>query len=394
MIEIQSMRDNGRNPAKIKLAGVGGCGNNAVKNILRAEIPDVETIMINTDAKSLRGCGEDITLQIGEKLTKGLGAGGNPEIGEQSAYESEKQIIDALSGADMVIVSAGMGGGTGTGAAPVVSKLARDMGILTVGIVTKPFFFEGAKRMTAADMGIEKMKASVDALIVILNSNLMAVSNKNTSFTEAFRMVDDILKLAILSITETINQPGLINLDFADVKTIMKNAGLAHMGVGRASGDKKAEDAAFQAMNSSLVESSIDGATGIVINITGGNDLGIMDVRNAVEYVREHVDPNANLIFGARIDENLEDQMHMTLIATGFVRQKKLISGTAAPVVKQDSESKINRQHDSIRLWNEVAYPDKPAVGQTETKEDFLSRNKKVDYDVPSFIRQGKDRGR
>jgi cell division protein FtsZ len=305
-------------PANIKVIGVGGGGNNAVHRMVEAGMKGVEFISINTDMKSLATSKADKLLQIGIKLTKGLGAGAVPEVGEKAALESDKEIKEALIGSDMIFLTAGMGGGTGTGAAPVVAKIAKELGILTVGIVTKPFPFEGSKRMANALKGIEKLKDNVDALIVILNSNLLNLQNKRMTVLEAFNAADEVLRIGVNSISSIINIPGMINLDFADVSTIMKNSGTSHMGMGIARGSDRAIVAAKQAVNSPLLETSISGATGLLINITGSSDLSLMEIDDAVEYIREQVSPDAEIIFGASIDENMKDDLSITLVATGL----------------------------------------------------------------------------
>lgn len=316
-MEIEDLRTF---PANIKVVGVGGGGNNAVHRMIQAGMKGVEFISINTDLKSLSTSKADRLLQIGVKLTKGLGAGAVPEIGEKAALESDNEIKEALMGADMIFLTAGMGGGTGTGAAPVVAKIAKELGILTVAIVTKPFPFEGSKRMANAVKGIEKLKENVDALIVILNSNLLNLQNKRMTVLEAFFAADEVLRIGANSISSIINIPGMINLDFADVSTIMKNSGIAHMGMGIGHGSDRAITAAKQAVNSPLLETSITGARGLLINVTGGIDLSLMEIDEAVEYIREQVSPEAEIIFGASIDENMKEDINITLIATGLDR--------------------------------------------------------------------------
>lgn len=306
------------NFAQIKVIGCGGGGNNAVNRMIAAGLRGVEFIAINTDKQALFLSKANTKIQIGDKLTKGLGAGANPEVGEKAATESRDEIAQAIKGADLVFVTAGMGGGTGTGAAPVVAQIARDLGILTVGVVTKPFMFEGRKRMQYAERGVENLKATVDTLVTIPNDRLLQVAEKKTSIVDAFKIADDILRQGVQGISDLIAVPGLINLDFADVRTIMLNTGIAHMGVGRASGDNKAEEAAKQAIHSPLLETTIDGAKAVLINVTGGPDLGLFEVNTAAEMIQKSADPDANIIIGAVIDENLKDEMLITVIATGF----------------------------------------------------------------------------
>ena len=304
--------------AQIKVIGVGGGGNNAVNRMIESGLKGVEFITVNTDKQALFLSQANMKIQIGEKLTKGLGAGANPEIGQKAAEESREEISQLLKGADMVFVTAGMGGGTGTGAAPVVASIAKELGILTVGVVTKPFTFEGKRRGQHAEKGIENLKNSVDTLVTIPNDRLLQVIEKKTSIVDAFRMADDILRQGVQGISDLIAVPGLVNLDFADVKTIMLNTGLAHMGIGRASGENRAEEAAKQAIHSPLLETSIEGARGVLLNITGGPDLGLFEVNAAAELVQKSADADANIIFGAVIDEKLGDEIFITVIATGF----------------------------------------------------------------------------
>jgi len=298
--------------------GVGGGGNNAVNTMVENKQGIIQFIAVNTDNDTLKLSKADIKLQIGEKLTKGLGAGGNPEVGEKAAEENREEIAQALKGADMVFVAAGMGGGTGTGAAPVVASIAKEMGILTVGVVTRPFNFEGKRRANAANEGIERLKEQVDALIVIPNDKLLGLVEKNTSILEAFRIADDVLRQGVQGISDVIVVPGLINCDFNDVKAIMQNTGYAHMGSGRASGENRAEEAAKLAISSPLLETTIDGAKGILLNITGGKNLTLLEANQAAVIVQEHVDPDVNFIFGVVIDDKLDDEVNVTIVATGF----------------------------------------------------------------------------
>lgn len=304
--------------ANIKVIGVGGGGNNAVNRMISSGLKGVEFISVNTDAQALQLSQTDIKIQIGTKLTKGLGAGANPEIGQKAAEESRDDIIKCLKGADMVFVTAGMGGGTGTGAAPIVAEVAKEMGALTVGVVTKPFTFEGRKRMSHAENGTQNLKDKVDTLITIPNDRLLQVIDKHTSIMEAFRIADDVLRQGVQGISDLIAVPGLINLDFADVKTIMKDTGSALMGIGIASGENRAAEAARMAISSPLLETSIEGARGVLLNITGGSSLGLFEVNEAAEIIAQAADPEANIIFGAVIDERLEDEVRVTVIATGF----------------------------------------------------------------------------
>ncbi|MFW5648472.1 MAG: cell division protein FtsZ [Candidatus Alkaliphilus sp. MAG34] len=304
--------------ANIKVVGIGGGGNNAVNRMIDAGLKGVEFISINTDKQALFASRAEHKLQIGEKLTKGLGAGANPEIGKKAAEESRDDIGQLLQGADMVFITAGMGGGTGTGAAPIIAEIAKESGILTVGVVTKPFTFEGKRRMIYAEKGIEELKSRVDTLVTIPNDRLLQVIEKRTTILEAFRIADDVLKQGVQGISDLIAVPGLVNLDFADVKTIMLEQGLAHMGIGKASGENRAAEAAKQAIQSPLLETSIMGAKGVLLNITGGTNLGLFEVNEAAELVVEAADQDANIIFGSVINEELKDEIRITVIATGF----------------------------------------------------------------------------
>lgn len=309
--------------AKIKVIGVGGGGNNAVGRMIDADVQGVDFIAVNTEAQILEKSTAENKIQIGEKLTRGLGAGAKPEIGEQAAEESKDDLMKALQGADMVFVTAGMGGGTGTGAAPVVAQCAKELGALTVGVVTKPFSFEGKVRMRNAMSGIEKLKANVDTLLIVPNDRLLQTVDKKTSLKDAFKTADDILRQGIQGISDLITVPGIINLDFADVKTIMSDQGEALMGIGIGSGENRASDAAKMAISSPLLERSIDGAKGIIISITGNDDLGLFEINEASQVITEAADPDANIIWGTSVDPNLDDAVKITVIATGFEEKKK-----------------------------------------------------------------------
>lgn len=304
--------------ANIKVIGVGGGGNNAVNRMIETGMQGVEFIAVNTDAQALYLSKSPKKIQIGEKLTKGLGAGANPDIGQKAAEESKEELYNSLKGADMIFITAGMGGGTGTGAAPIVAEIAKEIGALSVGVVTKPFKFEGKKRQSFADKGIQALKGKVDTLITIPNERLLQIAEKKVTMVEAFRIADDVLLQGVQGISDLIAVPGLINLDFADVKTIMAEKGLAHMGIGRGKGENRAADAARQAISSPLLETSIQGAKGVLMNITGGSNLGLFEVNEAAELVSEAADSDANIIFGAVIDETLQDEIKLTVIATGF----------------------------------------------------------------------------
>ena len=354
--------------ATIKVIGVGGAGNNAVNRMVEAGIKGVDFITVNTDRQALLLSKAPTKIQIGEKITRGLGAGANPDIGAQAAEESKSEIAEALRGADMVFVTAGMGGGTGTGAAPIVAACAKEMGILTIGVVTKPFTFEGKKRLSQADRGVESLKGKVDTLVVIPNDKLLQIIDRKTSIVEAFKMADDVLRQGVQGISDLIAVPGLVNLDFADVKTIMLNTGIAHMGIGRASGENRAEDAAKQAVQNPLLESSIEGARGVIINITGGANLGLHEVNTAAELVQRSVDPEANIIFGAVIDETLDEDIVITVIATGFDKGNDIPSlNSVGSIVDKAWGEKLN----SI-----------PAPVD--------NMNPSNDLDIPSFLRRNK----
>jgi len=311
--------------ANIKVIGVGGGGNNAVNRMVESELKGVQFLSVNTESQVLELSKADVTIQIGEKVTKGLGAGANPQIGEAAAQESREDIIKALEGADMVFVTAGMGGGTGTGAAPVVAECAKEVGALTVGVVTKPFAFEGKRRRAAAEKGIEFLTQKVDTIIVIPNDKLLQVVDKKCSLSDAFGKADDVLRQGIKGISDLIQIPGLINLDFADVKTIMTEQGEALMGIGVATGENRAADAAKMAINSPLLETSIDGAKGILLNISGSANLSLFEINEAAEIISDAADPDANIIFGSVIDESLGDKVQITVVATGFNSNAKSV---------------------------------------------------------------------
>lgn len=314
MLEI--MNNEAESTAKIIVVGVGGAGNNAVNRMIDEGIKGVDFVCVNTDKQHLRSCKAPLSMQIGEKLTKGLGAGAKPEVGEQAAEESREELTEVIKGSDMVFVTCGMGGGTGTGAAPVVAQIAKDMGILTVGVVTKPFKFEGKQRMTNALGGIDKLKQHVDTLIVVPNDKLLEISDKRTSMSEAFCMADQVLQQGVQGITDLINMPALINLDFADVVTVMQDKGIAHIGVGTGKGETKCIDAVQEAITSPLLETSIDGASHVIINVSG--DIGLLEANEAATYVQEMTGEDANIIFGAMMDEEHTDTVTITVIATGL----------------------------------------------------------------------------
>lgn len=374
--------------AQIKVIGVGGGGNNAVNRMVEAQLKGVEFISVNTDKQALYTSKAEYKVQIGEKLTRGLGAGANPEVGKRAAEESKDEIVKLLQGADMVFVTAGMGGGTGTGAAPVVAGLAKEMGILTVGVVTKPFAFEGKIRMKNAEGGIAELKSKVDTLITIPNDRLLQIVQKNTSMLDAFAVADDVLKQGIQSISDLIAVEGLINLDFADVTTIMKDKGLAHMGIGSASGETRAIDAARQAIQSPLLETSIQGAKGVLLNVTGGPNLGLFEVNEASTLVMESCDPEANVIFGASIKEDLGDEIMITVIATGFeglqngaldldTKPKSSIRSSLNTTVKQA----VKEIEEEVIAEEKIEPPKKASIIEEDDDESM---------EIPTFLRDRK----
>ena len=327
----------GENFAQIKVVGVGGGGNNAVNRMIAEGLGGVEFIAINTDNQALMLSKSKTRVRIGDKLTRGLGAGGNPEIGKKAAEESSDELYEVLRGADMIFIASGMGGGTGTGASPVVAQIAKELGALTIGVVTRPFTFEGAKRQQSAEAGIEALKSQVDTLIVIPNDRLLQIASKNATLQQAFSLADDVLRQGIQGISELITVPALINLDFADVRTIMSEGGAALMAVGHATGDERARKASEAAISSALLDVTIDGARGILFNITGGPDLSLFEVNEAAAIIKESAHPEVNLIFGAQIDEGLGDEVRVTVIATGFEHTSR--------VQRKMDQQPIYRQH-------------------------------------------------
>ena len=325
------------NVVSIKVIGVGGGGNNVVNRMVTDGIKGVDFVAVNTDKQALNSSAAGYKIQIGEKLTGGKGAGSNPEVGRKAAEESRNQLAKALENTDMVFVTAGMGGGTGTGAAPVVAEAAKEQGVLTVGVVTKPFAFEGRKRMTQAEQGIEELRGKVDSLVIIPNERLKYATDQKITFANAFEIADDVLRQAVVSISDLIRDTGFINLDFADVTAVMKDAGLAHMGVGRAAGKGKAEEAARMAISSPLLETSIQGAKGVLINVTGSMDIGLEEVEQAATLVQQAVHPDALTIFGAAFDETLDDEIRVTVIATGFDEEQQ--AANAAAVTRTAAET-------------------------------------------------------
>ena len=374
----------------IKVVGVGGGGNNVVNRMVRSGTKNVDFIAVNTDKQALGVSSATLKIQIGEKLTNGQGAGANPEVGRKSAEENRTQIAKALEDADMVFITAGMGGGTGTGAAPIVADIAKEMGVLTVGVVTKPFRFEGSHRMRQAEAGINELRGKVDSLVIIPNERLKLATDQKITFTNAFEIADDVLQQAVQSISDLIKSTGFINLDFADVTAVMKDAGRAHMGVGRAAGKGKAEEAARMAISSPLLETSINGARGVLINITGSMDIGLEEVETAANLVQEAAHPDANIIFGAAFDDALEDEIRVTVIATGFdediaakmanepyteakakVEEQVAPAAPAAPLPLAEEEAPVVPAAEPVAA-EQPAVEEKPSV--TDDDWDILER--------------------
>ncbi|MBU5251683.1 cell division protein FtsZ [Lysinibacillus capsici] len=374
--------------AVIKVIGVGGGGNNAVNRMIEHGVQGVDFIAVNTDAQALNLSKAEVRLQIGAKLTRGLGAGANPEVGKKAAEESREQLEEVLRGADMVFVTAGMGGGTGTGAAPVIAQIARELGALTVGVVTRPFTFEGRKRQTQAIGGIGGMKEAVDTLIVIPNDKLLQIVDKSTPMLEAFREADNVLRQGVQGISDLIATPGLINLDFADVKTIMSNKGSALMGIGIATGENRASEAAKKAISSPLLESSIDGAKGVLMNITGGSNLSLFEVQEAADIVASASDEEVNMIFGSVINENLKDEIIVTVIATGFTEEAlQQQRPTTKPTLNMNRQSAPQQQAPIREQRQEMhVQHEQPRQNQQNYAQDDM-------LEVPAFLRNRKNRG-
>jgi cell division protein FtsZ len=401
------LRSDSENFALIRVIGVGGGGSNAVNRMIRAEMMGVEFIALNTDAQALLQSDAPHKLRIGDKITRGLGAGGDPSIGERAAEEDSDKIAQALEGSDMVFITSGLGGGTGSGAAPVVAQIAKELGALTIAVVTKPFTFEGAKRRLTAEKSAEALKANVDTLITIPNDRLRDVVQKNTSILDAFRVVDDVLRQGVQGISDIITVPGLINLDFADVRAIMKDAGSALMGIGRASGENRAVEAARQAIASPLLEVDIAGAQGILFNVTGGSNLSLYEVTEAAEEIRAAADPEANIIFGTSFNERLGEEVAITVIATGFdgkrhgsaARASTGATGDATARAPRDFLEELERQRSSM---NETGVPDAPTTRTDDAGngiaaragvEPVAARRPAYDADdleIPSFLRRSR----
>jgi len=383
--------------AVIKVIGVGGGGNNAVNRMIEHGVQGVEFIAVNTDAQALNLSKAEVRLQIGAKLTRGLGAGANPEVGKKAAEESKEQIEEALRGADMVFVTAGMGGGTGTGAAPVVAQIAREIGALTVGVVTRPFTFEGRKRSTQAIGGIGAMKEAVDTLIVIPNDKLLEIVDKNTPMLEAFREADNVLRQGVQGISDLIAVPGLINLDFADVKTIISNKGSALMGIGISTGENRAAEAAKKAISSPLLETSIDGAKGVLMNITGGSNLSLFEVQEAADIVASASDEDVNMIFGSVINDNLKDEIIVTVIATGFNEEPITLrpnrnAGFGAGR-SQQSGAQTQTPPTTAAPTRETRREEAPVYQQQEpSRRETQTSHQEDTLDIPTFLRNRQKR--
>ncbi|QRK04175.1 cell division protein FtsZ [Archangium violaceum] len=393
--------DQNKQAAKIRVVGVGGAGCNAVNTMIMAKLERVDFIAANTDVQALAANKAPVRLQIGQTLTKGLGAGANPEMGREAALESRDQIASMLEGADMVFVTAGMGGGTGTGAAPIIADIAKSLGCLTVGVVTKPFLFEGNKRRKQAEQGLVELKAAVDTLITIPNQRLLTLSNAPMPLLETFKRADEVLLNAVQGISDLIQYHGYINVDFADVKTIMSDKGLALMGTGHSSGDKRALNAMQQAISSPLLEDiSIDGATGLLINITGGRDMTLQEVNEALTLVHDAADPDAEIIFGSLIDDNIQDEVKITIIATGFVSRDAKVRQPAqvvqVPVVTRPSPVSLNvaREEVASLVPAKAGVRSMPSVesrslsGRTAVVKDAALPLDEDQFDIPTFLRR------
>lgn len=376
--------------ASIKVVGVGGSGGNSVERMIESKLKGVEFIVVNTDAQALVNNSAPVKIQIGKETTRGLGSGSDAEIGRRAVEENKEEIYEALKGADMVFVAYGAGGGTGTGAGPMVASIAKEQGSLTVGIATKPFSFEGIKRKKVAEQGIEELKEKVDTLIVIPNDRLLQVIDKKTSLTDAFGIVDDILRQGVQGISDLITVHGIINVDFADVKTIMADAGSALMGIGRATGDNRAIEAARAAIDSPLLELSIDGAKGILFNITGGNDLSMYEIDEAAKTITEAADPDANIIFGSIVDESMSGEVKITVIATGFdegIETKKQLRPTYTEKTYSQPQPSYQQQ-PSPQPQHHVSQPQPTYNAFIEKDEEIETEESEDELEVPAFIRR------
>ncbi|WHX98135.1 cell division protein FtsZ [Neobacillus sp. DY30] len=384
MLEFDTSMDQ---LATIKVIGVGGGGNNAVNRMIEDGVGGVEFIAVNTDSQAIKQSSAAIKMQIGSNLTRGLGAGANPEIGRKAVEESKHQIEEVLKGADMVFVTAGMGGGTGTGAAPEIAKIARKLGALTIGVVTRPFKFEGHKRAVNAENGISEMREAVDTLIIIPNDRLLEIVDKKTPMIEAFREADNVLRQGVQGISDLIAVPGLINLDFADVKTVMSHKGTALMGIGIAKGNNRAIEAAEKALNSPLLETSINGAHGVIMNITGGNNLSLFEVQEAAEIVASSANEDLNMIFGSVINENLEDEIIVTVIATGFSeKEETVVQHSTQPAIEETPRH--NQREQRIR------YQEPEPIIHFEEVLDYIPSSDELgeNQDIPAFLRNRRNR--
>jgi cell division protein FtsZ len=411
------LRSDAEHFALIKVIGVGGGGSNAVNRMIRAEMMGVEFISVNTDAQALLQSDAPHKIRIGDKLTRGLGAGADPQVGQRAAEEDSEKIYEALKDADMIFITAGMGGGTGSGAAPVIAEIAKDLGALTVGVITKPFSFEGVRRKLVAEQYSEALKDKCDTLITIPNDRLREVVDKKTSILDAFRVVDDVLRQGVQGISDLITVPGLINLDFADVKTIMRDAGSSMMGIGIGTGEQRAVEAARAAVMSPLLEVNITGARGILFNVTGGSDLGLFEVNEAAEVIKEAADPEANIIFGTVIDDRMRDEVKVTVIATGFDAAAKkprqagraLAGATTEAAVGIETSlddrsreilAEIEREREQRRSLDEQIPEPSPFATAAEREESRVTEREPVpvrpaygetDLDIPSFLRRKSD---
>ena len=403
------LRSDSENFALIRVIGVGGGGSNAVNRMIRAELMGVEFIAVNTDAQALLQSDAPNKIRVGDKITRGLGAGGDPSIGQRAAEEDSEKIADALRDSDMVFITAGMGGGTGSGAAPVIAEIARDLGALTIGVVTKPFSWEGARRRLNAEKSAELLRDKVDTLITIPNDRLKEVVTEETSIVDAFRVVDDVLRQGVQGISDLITVPGLINLDFADVRAVMRSAGSALMGIGRSSGPERAAEAAREAISSPLLEVSISGAQGVLFNVTGGPSLGLFEIDEAAEIIKEMADPEANIIFGTVIDERMGDDLQITVIATGFDHNRQNVypsaeaqadatGGVQAGLENRDFMQELARQRTAAgdleasegetEARQAVAVP--VSTGEAVAAGESRKAPKEEDLDIPAFLRRSR----
>lgn len=393
---MENNSNNSTSVVKIKVLGVGGGGNNAVNRMIEANVSSAEFVAINTDKQALLISKADKRLQIGERLTGGRGAGAIPEIGRKAAEESKSSITEILKGTDLVFITAGMGGGTGTGAAPVIAQIAKELGILTVGIVTKPFQFENPKRMENAEKGIAELRKYVDTIVIIPNERLLTILPEKTTLVEAFRYADDVLRQGIQGISDLIVFPGMINLDFADIETIMKNRGLAHMGIGHGKGENKTLEAVRQAVASPLIETTIEGATGVVLNIKGGSDITLREVTEAANMVKEVIDPSCNLIFGSSIDPEMRDEVEITIIATGFKSPEDKEKEEEEENPEQKQEEPEQEKEDDFTGFNPFGYNAQAGKDVKIEQNELSSRvdvNPKISS-IPPWIEKIRNKGK